>query len=113
MRRHIERWDAQMKRQNQKHCAIEPLEDRRLMATYYLSPSGTDTNAGTSTAAPWKTLAKASAAVLNGGDQVLLKGGSTFAGMLYFDSADKGSAAAPIKVGSYGTGQATITNSTQ
>jgi len=94
-------------------CSVEPLENRRLMATYYLSPVGSDASAGTSTAAPWKTLDKASAVALQAGDQVLLQGGATFAGMMYFDSADKGSAAAPIKLGSYGTGQATITNSTQ
>jgi hypothetical protein len=91
-----------------RKCAIEPLEDRRLMATYYVSPTGSDLAAGTSTTAPWKTLNKVSIVAFKAGDQILLKGGSTFGGGLYFDSGDLGSAAAPIKISSYGTGVATI-----
>ncbi len=42
------------------------------------------------------------------GDQVLLKGGATFNGGLYFDPADAGTAANPITLSSFGTGRATI-----
>ena len=102
-----------MKQQMHYTAQIEALEDRRLMATYYVAPGGNDLAVGTSSAAPFKTLAKVSSLNLKAGDQVLLQGGSTLEGMLYFNSADGGTAAAPIKVGSYGTGAATIRNNTQ
>jgi hypothetical protein len=41
--------------------------------TYYVSTSGSDLNAGTSASAPWKTIAKANAAV-QAGDTVVLSG---------------------------------------
>lgn len=88
--------------------AIEALELRRLLATYYVSPLGNDFAAGTSTATPWKTLGKVTTMNLQAGDQVLLQGGATFSGGLYFDANDKGTAAAPIKISTYGTGVATI-----
>lgn len=90
-------------------CRLEPLEDRRLLAaTYYVSPAGNDLAAGTSTTAPWKTLSKVSSVRFQAGDRILLQGGATFSGGIYFDSADLGSAAAPIQLSTYGTGNATI-----
>ena len=41
--------------------------------TYYVSPNGSDANAGTSASAPWQTIAKANAAV-QAGDTVVLSG---------------------------------------
>src|SRR5688500_3116605 len=59
---------------------LERLESRRLLATtYYLSPGGNDAFAGTSAAAPWRTIAKVNALDLEPGDQVLFQGGQTFA----------------------------------
>ena len=46
-------------------------------ATYYVSPSGSDTNAGT-VAAPWKTVARVNRASLSPGDTVLFQGGAAF-----------------------------------
>jgi len=73
---------------------------------YYLSLSGADSNAGTSPAAAWKTITKANLMSYSPGDQLLLQGGATFSGNLYFTNS--GSAASPILVGSYGSGRATI-----
>jgi hypothetical protein len=58
---------------------MEPLEDRTLMSTYYISPTGSDSNKGT-----------------------------TFYGAMVFRSYDGNSTSNPVKVGSYGSGRATI-----
>lgn len=71
--------------------------------TYYVdSAAGDDTNAGTSQAAPWKTLAKAGAAPLLPGQALLLKRGGSWTGSLKVSR--NGTAAAPIAVGAYGIG---------
>jgi uncharacterized repeat protein (TIGR02543 family) len=78
-------------------------------ADYYVSPSGSDTNAGTSTAAPWKTVAKVNGRSFAAGDRVYFQGGQVFsdAGLqLYSD--ESGTAGNPIVIGSYGTGRATL-----
>lgn len=71
--------------------------------TYYVSSKGDDANAGTSEAAPWRTIARVNAAEFAPGDSILFERGGTFAGML----APKGSGApgAPITLGAYGTGE--------
>jgi hypothetical protein len=56
---------------------IERLEPRRLMSSYYLSPQGKDSAAG-SLAAPFQTLSKA-LSVAKSGDTITLRGG-TYAG---------------------------------
>src|ERR1039458_10114590 len=75
---------------------------------YYVSPSGKDSAAGTSPATAWRTLRPASRAVLAPGAELLLQGGKRFTGPLEFDKQDAGSAARPVRVGSYGQGRATI-----
>lgn len=71
---------------------------------YYVSPSGSDTNNGTSQSTPWKTIARvqqlSSTAVA--GDQVLFQRGSTYVGQLTWYTS--GTSAANITIGSYGTG---------
>jgi len=76
--------------------------------TYYLSPGGSDKNAGTSPTKPWRTLGKASGVAFSAGDRLLLQGGSIFLGRLSFDGQDRGTAASPIVVSSYGSGRAVI-----
>jgi hypothetical protein len=80
-----------------------------LATDYYLSPSGSDNNAGTSTSKPWKTLSRANQAAFKPGDSLNLQGGANFSGGLSFGSDDAGDAAHPLVVGSYGNGRATIT----
>lgn len=73
-------------------------------ATYYVSDSaGNDANSGTSSAAPWKTLAKVSAATFSPGDQILLKAGDTWTGQT-LTLHGEGTAASPITLSAYGTG---------
>jgi hypothetical protein len=76
--------------------------------TYYVSPSGNDNNAGTSTTSPWRTLTKVSAQKYYPGDRILLQGGGTFSGRLYVDANDKGTPTSPVTISTYGTGRATI-----
>jgi hypothetical protein len=78
--------------------------------TYYVSPSGSDANSGTSSASPWQSIAKVNAATLAEGSTVAFEGGQSFSGCLVFDEANvpASSASAPFTVTSYGTGQATI-----
>jgi hypothetical protein len=70
--------------------------------TYYVSPAGSDSNAGTSPGSPIQSLGRASGLQLNPGDQVLLQRGATFSGKLAVWKS--GNAGAPITIGAYGTG---------
>jgi len=80
---------------------------------YYVSNSGSDTNSGTSTSAPWKTIAKVNAAMLGlTGAAIRFNGGQSFAGCLTFDSGEGGTSSSPIAISSYGTGRATISCNT-
>jgi hypothetical protein len=76
--------------------------------TYYVSPTGDDAAAGTSPVAAWRTLSRASSAVLPPGTRLLLRGGKRFTGQLTLDHRDAGRASAPVMIGSYGGGVATI-----
>jgi hypothetical protein len=76
--------------------------------TYYVSPEGSDKNAGTSQLAPWQTITRVNHVDFRPGDRILFQGGATFPGNLEFDTQDIGLVTAPITVGSYGTGRATI-----
>jgi hypothetical protein len=71
--------------------------------SFYISNSGSDSNSGTSETAPWKTFNNlAEWLPLQPGERVLLKRGDTFTQELYLKG--KGTAAAPIELGAYGTG---------
>jgi len=87
---------------------MEQLEPRELFSTYYVSSSGSDSNSGTSTSAPWRSIGKVNAITFKAGDQILFAGGQTFSGNLSFTSSEKGTSSAPITVGSYGSGKAAI-----
>src|SRR5665647_553890 len=71
---------------------------------YYISSSGSDTNNGTSTSTPWKTLSKLNAyfSSLQPGDNVLLNRGDVFYGSINVNKS--GSFGSPITIGAYGSG---------
>jgi hypothetical protein len=86
---------------------------------YYVSPTGSDSNAGTSTSAPWRTIAHVQSfqSNLNPGESVLFQRGG-----VWFEELDitnmSGSSGTPITIGNYGTGNLPVidggqTNSTQ
>ena len=68
-----------------------------MAATYYVSPSGNDSNAGTE-AAPWKTLQKVAGYPLNAGDVVYLRAG-VYPG--YITLSRSGAAGNPITLAAY------------
>jgi hypothetical protein len=76
--------------------------------SYFVSPSGSDSSAGTSTGAAWKTLAKARSALAGGqvhaGDRVLFARGGTWSEELVFPSGVNGAPGNPITIGNYGSG---------
>ena len=81
----------------------------RVPMTFYVdSRGGEDTNAGSSSAAAWKTLAKVNATTFLPGDRILLKSSSVWEGQLW----PKGSGAEgkPITVGMYGGGVKPVIN---
>ncbi|MBK7382081.1 MAG: right-handed parallel beta-helix repeat-containing protein [Flavobacteriales bacterium] len=75
---------------------------------YYVSSTGSDTNNGTSTSTPWKTITRVNqlGSALVAGDQILFQRGGTFRGRL--DMTRSGTTANKITVGAYGTGEAPI-----
>jgi Right handed beta helix region len=87
---------------------LEPLEDRTLMSTYYISTSGKDGNNGLSPQQAWLSIAKVNAVRFKPGDKIEFQGGKTFAGSLMFRSYDGNSMTNPVIVTSYGSGYASI-----
>ena len=73
-------------------------------ADYYIdSVEGLDTNDGLSTRKPWKSHMKVESASLAAGDVVHFKKGSAFSGNIRI--SESGTAAKPIRLTSYGTGE--------
>ena len=71
--------------------------------TYYVSSSaGSDLNNGTSTATPWKTIAKVNAQLLQPGDSVLLRRGDVWNESLVPSAS--GTQPSPITFDAYGSG---------
>jgi parallel beta-helix repeat protein len=71
-------------------------------ATYYVSTSGNDANAGTNQNQPWKTLEKVNSFNFSPGDQILFRRGDEWRGILTVKNS--GTTSNPIVFGSYGTG---------
>jgi len=77
--------------------------------TYYVdSRDGSDGNAGTTTALPWKTLDKVNATTFHPGDRILLRSGSIWHGQLW--PKGSGVEGRPITLGMYGGGVKPIIN---
>jgi parallel beta-helix repeat protein len=71
--------------------------------SYYVdATSGSDTNSGTSKAAPWQTIAKVNASTFKPGDKILFKCGETWREQLNIPSS--GAPGKPITITSYGSG---------
>jgi hypothetical protein len=69
---------------------------------YVDAAAGNDASAGTSEAAPWKSLGKVNATTFQAGDRVLLRAGQRWTGQLW--PKGSGTAAAPATIDSYGSG---------
>lgn len=71
---------------------------------YYVSPTGNDSNNGTSQSTPWRTIARVQQLeyYFQPGDQVLFQRGGTYPGQININA--NGTSASPIIIGAYGTG---------
>jgi len=69
---------------------------------FFVSPSGSDSNGGTSTSSPWQTIGKVNSASLASGNTVLFQGGQSFSGSLTVQAG--------VTYGVYGGGTATISS---
>ena len=81
---------------------------RIIRVAYFVSPSGSDRNPGTSPERPWRTVARVNRAHLAPGDGVLFEGGQRFSDQPLKPDAS-GARGAQIVFASYGSGQAAIT----
>ncbi len=80
--------------------------------TYYVSPGGNDSNSGTSTSAPWRSIAKVNSKTFQAGDSILFQGGHTFDGAIFLTPATVlGTSSTPTTIASYGRGRATLRSS--
>ncbi|MGA2231593.1 MAG: dockerin type I domain-containing protein [Tepidisphaeraceae bacterium] len=70
--------------------------------TYYVSPTGSDSNSGTSPNSPWQTLTKVESQTYAPGSSILFQDGGNWYGNLYATSS--GTVSQPITYGSYGSG---------
>lgn len=69
---------------------------------YYVSASGNDSNPGTSSGQPWKSLAKVNNFSPKPGDQILFNRGDEWIGTITVSAS--GSSGNPVTYGAYGTG---------
>lgn len=76
--------------------------------TYYVSPSGSDSNNGTSESAPWLSIDKINRWAFHPGNSILLQGNQTFHGSIALTAS--GDCGRPIKISTYGTGVAKISS---
>lgn len=77
-------------------------------ATYYISPNGNDTAAGTSPEEAWATVTKVSQSTFYPGDKILFEAGGVWSGQCYpKGSGEEGN---PIYIGKYGEGEKPIIN---
>jgi hypothetical protein len=76
-------------------------------STFFISPSGNDTNNG-SRLAPWKTINKLNSTKLHPGDTVCFESGHIFDGHILVGSSDAGMSDHPVTITSYGDGKAII-----
>jgi hypothetical protein len=75
---------------------------------YFVRSSGDDSASGRTRKAAWRTIERVNHAHLQPGDRVLFQAGQTFTGNLSFMAEDAGTASAPVVIGSFGHGRATI-----
>src|SRR5690242_6770097 len=85
-------WNSSSRAPRYARPLIEPLERRTFLSSYFVSPTGSDTAAGTADA-PWKTLARAALGVKSGDSLTLMTG--TYAGNVTFTAPNVNIQAAP------------------
>jgi hypothetical protein len=77
--------------------------------TYYVdATAGNDSNSGTSTSAPWRSLQKVNGTTFQPGDVIQFRAGAVWNGQLW--PKGSGTSAAPIKIDRYGDGPKPLIN---
>lgn len=76
--------------------------------TFYVSPTGSDSAAGTTPLTPWRTVGKVNATTLAPGDTVRFQGGATFSDATLMPG-DSGAPGRRISFGAYGAGRPRLT----
>ncbi len=71
--------------------------------TFYIAAAGNDSNVGTDTGHPWKTIAKVNGATFLPGDSILFNRGDAWYGTS-LTVPSSGSSGSPITFGAYGSG---------
>lgn len=79
-----------------------------MAAEYFVSPRGDDTHPGTAPDLAWRTPEAVNRARFRPGDRVFFEGGATFPGTLLLTAEDAGASNAPVTLGSFGSGRATL-----
>jgi hypothetical protein len=75
---------------------------------YFVRQNGDDEAGGTSANTAWRTIERVNRARFRPGDRVRFEAASTFAGNLLLSAEDAGTSNAPVVIGSFGEGRATI-----
>jgi hypothetical protein len=71
--------------------------------TYFVAAAGSDSNSGTSSGAPWQTIAKVNSSTFSPGDSILFNRGDAWYGTSLL-APSSGSSGLPITFGAYGSG---------
>ncbi|MGA2440725.1 MAG: autotransporter-associated beta strand repeat-containing protein, partial [Tepidisphaeraceae bacterium] len=82
--------------------ALSPL-GQAWCQVYYVSPTGSDSNSGTSPNSPWRTLSKVDSTNFAPGSQILFQAGGNWYGQ-QLSASSSGTPSNPITYGSYGAG---------
>lgn len=90
-----------------RHCLVALAIGPWLAAqatTYYVSPTGNDSNNGTSPSTPWQTINRVNQMTyqVQPGDQILFQRGGRYSGEVIWGVS--GTASAPVVIGAYGSG---------
>jgi hypothetical protein len=75
---------------------------------YFIRAKGDDAANGDSTNAAWQTIERVNRARFQPGDRLLFEAGASFAGNVLLSAEDAGTSNAPVVIGSFGEGRATI-----
>ena len=85
-----------------------PAAFRLVAADYFVRNDGDDGASGDSANRAWRTIERVNRARLQPGDRVLFDAAKSFAGNLLLTAEDAGTSNAPVVIGSFGQGRATI-----
>jgi hypothetical protein len=75
---------------------------------YFIREDGNDESNGTSTNSAWRTIERVNRDRFHPGDRVLFEAAASFEGNLRLTAEDAGTSNAPVVIGSFGGGRATI-----